>query len=128
MRASSNRWWFRRIAITAMALVPFIVGGAILLSNHAAAQGERHATPSLAVTSRQPLTIRGRGFRPRGGVRITLTAEHTAVRRLRANRQGAFTVTFSTAVDRCTSWSVSASQQRRVVAVLHGSKPECPPA
>ncbi len=128
MRASSNRWWPRRIAIIAVTLVPLIVVGAVLSGSYAAARGDQHPTPRLAVTNRDPLTIRGRGFEPRSGIRVTVTAQRTSVRRLRANRIGAFAVTFSTVVDRCTSWSVSATQRQRLVAVLRGPKPECPPA
>jgi hypothetical protein len=128
MRAPLNRSRPRRITMTFAALVLFIVAASILMSGYAVAHRGKHATPHLTVTDRNPATVGGTGFKPRSRVRVTLTAGQTFVRRPIANRHGAFTATFPTAIDLCTSWSVSASQRHQAVVVLHGPKPECAPA
>jgi hypothetical protein len=128
MRAPLNRSRVRLIAVVVGALAPFIVAGSSLSGAHATAHPARHATPRLRLADRNPATVRGTGFRARSHIRVTLTAGQKFVRRLTASRQGAFTVAFPTAVDRCTVWSVSATPERGASVMLHGAKPECPPA
>jgi hypothetical protein len=71
--------------------------------------------------------VRGTGFKPRTRVRVTF--DGTLVRRPVTNAQGSFTATFQTVVDRCTAWSVSASQPGGATVVLRGpAKPACAPA
>jgi hypothetical protein len=87
------------------------------------------ARAALVLTKRNPVTVRGTGFRPNTRVRVTLLAAHRLVRRPLANRRGAFTTTFSSVViDRCSGWTVTASQPGRANVILHGPRPECPPA
>jgi hypothetical protein len=37
-------------------------------------------------------------------------------------------VTFPTAVDRCSAWSLTASQGNAAPVIVHGPKPQCAPA
>jgi hypothetical protein len=97
---------------------------------------QRFAAPSakrsgarLILTSTNPITISGHGFRPRVRVDVRLMMKRTFARSPRANRNGAFTVSFPAVIDRCSSWSVSAGQPRQTTVVLRGpAKPACAPA
>jgi hypothetical protein len=86
------------------------------------------ARAALVLTDRSPVTVRGTGFTPHTRVRVTLLEAHKLVRRPLANRRGAFTATFSAVIDRCSAWTVTANQPGRATVILHGPKPECPPA
>lgn len=87
------------------------------------------ARAALMLTRRSPVTVRGTGFKPNTHVRVTLLEAQKAVRRPLANSHGAFTATFSSVViDHCSGWTVTASQPGRATVILHGPKPECPPA
>jgi hypothetical protein len=57
-----------------------------------------------------------------------LIARQTFSRYAVVNRAGTFTTAFPAAIDRCSSWSVSASQRHHPTVVLRGPKPECAPA
>ena len=87
------------------------------------------ARAALTVTKLHPITVRGTGFKPNTHVRVTLLQTQKLVRRPLANSRGVFTATFSAVViDRCSGWTVTASQPGRATVILHGPKPECPPA
>ena len=106
--------------------VVVLLGAAAALAN--GAQQARPARAALALKSRDPVTVRGTGFKAHSRVTVTLFDGHTFVRRPLADRLGTFTASFPAAIDRCTAWLVTASQPGRAPAVLHGAKPECPPA
>lgn len=111
----------------AAALAVIAVLSSIAIVRAAAAGGAARATPSLVLTRLSPVTVRGRHFRPRIRVKLTLVTQRGLSRSARPGASGGFTLTFPTAIDRCSSWSVSASQAGRAV-VLHGAaKPECAP-
>lgn len=75
------------------------------------------------------VTVRGVHFQPRKRVHVSLIAARTVSLNVVANGRGGFTVTFSSVViDRCSSFSVLASQRQGATVMLHGAKPECPPA
>jgi hypothetical protein len=106
-----------------------VVGASILSDASAAPQRSQRSTPSLTLTRRNPVTVSGHGFRPRARVHVRLIATRTLSRTPKANRAGAFTVTFPMVIDRCSSWSISAAQPHSLTAVLRGpAKPECAPA
>ncbi|MGN6871108.1 MAG: hypothetical protein ACTHMY_22160 [Solirubrobacteraceae bacterium] len=87
------------------------------------------ARAALVLTKRNPVTVRGTGFKANSRVRVTLLDTQKLVRRPLANSRGTFTTTFSSVViDRCSGWTVTASQPGRANVILHGPKPECPPA
>jgi hypothetical protein len=98
----------------------------------ACAQGSAHepsATPTLTLTNRNPLTVAGRHFTPRVKVRLVVSASGRQSQRVTPNRRGAFTATFTTAIDRCTIWSVTATQSGQArVLIRGGAKPGCAPA
>lgn len=94
----------------------------------ALAAGSPHQTPTLTLTHRSPATVVGRHFAPRKHVSVTVTSSSTETRRVLTNAQGTFTATFTTLVDRCSSWSVIARQPGRAPVVIHGAKPACAPA
>jgi hypothetical protein len=121
----------RRRAAAAMATLGLVIGGAsVLVAASATAHRDKRSAPSLILGHRNPVTVRGRGFQPRVRVGVRLVAARTFSRHAVPNRAGAFTVTFPAAViDRCSSWSVSASQRRHATLVLRGPpKPQCAPA
>jgi hypothetical protein len=86
------------------------------------------ARAALVLTKRNPVTVRGTGFNPHTRVRVTLVEAQKVVRRPLASSRGTFTATFSAVIDRCSGWTVTASQPGRATVILHGAKPECPPA
>jgi hypothetical protein len=83
----------------------------------------------LVLKQHDPAIVRGTGFKAQARVRVTFRGAQTFVRRPVTNSQGAFTATFPTVADRCSVWSVTASQPGRSAVVLRGpAKPECAPA
>ncbi|MGB9185436.1 MAG: hypothetical protein WCB67_15355 [Solirubrobacteraceae bacterium] len=116
----------RRLGASAAAVIVIVIAIVVVLGGSAAA-GRGSRRPRLAVTSRSPVTVRGSRFVPRSRVSVTLVAATTVTRHPRTDDRGAFSVTFPAVIDRCTAWSVSAGQGPLRV-VLHGAKPECPPA
>jgi len=86
------------------------------------------ARAALVLVHRIPVTVRGTGFTPHARARVTLADVQKQVRRPLTSAHGTFTVTFSAVVDRCSGWTVIATQPGRPLVVLHGPKPECPPA
>ena len=106
-----------------------VVRGSILSDASAAPQRSQRSTPSLTLTRRNPVTVSGHGFRPRARVHVRLVSTRTLFRTPKANRAGAFFVTFPMVIDRCSSWSISAAQPYRPTAVLRGpAKRACAPA
>jgi hypothetical protein len=117
----------RLIAVVAIAglLVAAIVGIASATADHAKRSG-----PSLRMIRQNPATVAGRGFKPHRRVHVRLvTDERTLSRRPLANRAGAFTAQFSTVIDRCSAFTVTASQQNHLAVVLRSpARPACAPA
>ena len=94
-----------------------------------AAGQAKDTSPTLTLRSRNPVTVVGRHFIPHRRVRLMVSASGTQSRRVVANASGSFTATFSAvAIDRCTGWSVTASQRGLRPVVIHVAKPECLPA
>jgi len=119
-----SRW---HLAVGTALLVIIVAAVSIAIGGSAAAARGTPAAPSLAVTSHNPFTVRGRHFKPHVRVQVRLMAAHNYSRRAVPDAAGAFILKFSAVVDRCTAWSVSASQRGQVVLV-RGPKPECAPA
>src|SRR5690349_13713434 len=122
-----------RIGGKRIRLAGILVVALLLLATAAAlaigAPRAQQARAALALTRLHPLTVRGTGFKPNTRVRVTLVQAQRLVRRPMASSRGTFTATFSAVViDRCSGWSVTASQPGRATVILHGPKPECPPA
>jgi hypothetical protein len=104
--------------------VAAIVGIASATTDHA-----QRSRTTLRMISMSPATFAGRGFRPHRRVTVRLMSAQTRSRRPLANRAGAFTVKFSTVLDRCSGFTVTASQPNRPTAILRAPpKPECAPA
>ena len=114
--------------VGALAVVGTVLAIVIGASSAAQRANQAHAAPDLVLTKLSPVTVLGRHFEPRTRVQVTLKAPRSLSRRARTNASGAFTVTFPVVIDRCTSWSVSASQGRHALVVVRGAKPECAPA
>jgi hypothetical protein len=115
-----------RLAGTFAALVLLLATAATLAIG---APRAHQARATLMLTKRNPVTVRGTGFKPNTRVRVTLLAAHRLVHRPVASSRGTFTTTFSSVViDRCSGWTVTASQPGRANVILHGPKPECAPA
>lgn len=115
-----------RLAISLTALCG--CGALAIGAGAAGAAGTVSSKRSLVLSRRDPAVVRGSGFRAHRRVRVTLVAGHVYVRRPLPNGHGTFTVAFPTAVDRCTSWSVTAIQGAAAPVVIRGAKPECAPA
>ncbi len=111
------------LLITTLAL---LVLGALILGN-ASGAGARPAA-HLVLVMGNPVTVSGHGFRGRRRVQLILVDRGTMTRRPTTDRSGAFTVTFPTTIDRCSGWSVTATQPgRAMVALRSPAKPECAP-
>jgi hypothetical protein len=128
MRRQLDRHPRRSLAGSAVALVLIVIAASVALGGSATAQREVRGAPSLVVVDRSPMTVRGVRFTPRRRVNVTLVAGGMFSRHATPNAKGRFTVTFPAVIDRCTAWSVSASQLHHARVVLSGAKPQCPPA
>ena len=102
------------------------LGAAVALAN--GAQEAHAARAALALKSRDPVTVRCTGFKAHGRVTVTLFDGRSLVRRPVADRLGTFTAGFPAMINRCTAWSVTASQPGQAPVILRGAKPECAPA
>ena len=101
-----------------------IVGIASATTDHA-----KRSSASLRMVRMNPATVAGRGFKPHRRVHVRLMVGHTISRRPLANRAGAFTVQFPAVIDRCSGFTVTASQQNHPAVVLRSpAKPACAPA
>ena len=127
MRTAFSRARPRRVgAILALLLLAAV---ALIAANGlASASTSTSGAARLVLKQQDPATVSGSGFKPRARVRVTFVGSQTFVRRPVTNSRGAFTATFPTVADRCTSWSVTASQPGRAAERLRGPKAECAPA
>ena len=115
----------RRAALLVL-VAALLIAGALALGGVSGA-GARSA-PHLTLVKGNPVTVSGRGFRARLRVHLLLIDNGALTRRPLANRNGAFTVTFPATLDRCSGWSVTATQPGRpLVALRSPGKPECAP-
>ncbi len=112
-----------------LALLLLAAAASIAANGLASASTSSGGGARLVLKQHDPATVRGAGFKAQARVRVTFRGAQTFVRRPVTNSQGAFTATFPTVADRCTAWSVTASQPGRSAVVLRGpAKPECAPA
>jgi hypothetical protein len=115
----------RRVGLL-VATLALLVPGALILGN-ASGAGARPVA-HLVLVKGNPVTVSGHGFRERRRVQLILVDRRTMTRRPTADRSGGFTVTFPTTIDRCSGWSVTATQPgRAMVALRSPAKPECAP-
>jgi hypothetical protein len=86
-------------------------------------------SPALRLVDRQPLVLRGTGFKPRERVRVTVSADGDgATRRLRAGARGVFSASFAPmALHRCDALFASAVGASGSSAKLK-AQPQCPPS
>jgi hypothetical protein len=112
------------LATAALLAVAAIVGIASASTDRAKRSG-----PSLRMVRGNPATIAGRGFTPHRRVHLRLLVGQTLSRTPVANGAGAFTVQFPTVIDRCSGFTVTASQPNHATVVLRSpAKPACAPA
>ena len=111
------------VALLLLAAVAVIAANGL-----ASASTSGAGTARLVLRQHDPATVRGTGFKPLTRVRVTFVGAQTIVRRPMTNALGSFTATFPMVVDRCTSWSVTATQPGRAAVRLRGPKAECAPA
>jgi hypothetical protein len=117
-----------RRAAAALPTLALLIAGALVLSNVSEA-GVSRSAGRLVLMSKDPVTLSGRGFRPRVHVHVRLVTTRVFSRTPLANRHGAFTITFPAVIDRCSAWSVSAGQPESTTVVLRSpAKPGCAPA
>jgi hypothetical protein len=117
----------KRIRLAGTLVVAFLLAG-LAASLAIGAPRAHQARAALVLTKRNPVTVRGTGFRPDTRVRVTLVEAHKLLRRPLASSRGTFTATFSAVIDRCSEWTITASQPGRATVILHAAKPQCPPA
>jgi hypothetical protein len=128
MRTPSSRSRFRRPAAILVLLV-LAAAAWIAATGLAGARTGAHRAAKLVLRSHDPASVSGTGFKARSRVRVTYAGAQTFVRRPVTNSLGAFTTTFPTVVDRCSGFTVSASQPGRATIVLRSpARPECAPA
>ena len=105
--------------------VALLVTGAALAAG-GGATASVHASLSLA--DRQPIVLKGRGFRPLERVRLTLETRVRLVRDVRAGRNGSFAVTFlGTNVPHCGGMFARARGAAGSLATLKIPLPACQP-
>lgn len=115
-----------RRAATVVIVLALLLAGVLVFGN-AAGAGAR-SVPHLAMLRAHPVTVSGRGFKARTRIRLVLMADGTMTRRPLTSRHGTFSQTFPTTIDRCSGWSVTATQPGRAPIVLRSpAKPECAP-
>jgi hypothetical protein len=89
----------------------------------------RKPKATLTLASRNPVVVTGRHFTPRVKVQVVLRTGARQSRSAVPNGHGVFTATFSAVIDRCTSWSVRATQPGQAPLLIRGAaKPACPVA
>ena len=115
----------KTLHLLALTLTVVALGSLAAISE---AAGGQFSTPQLIVVSSHPLTIAGRHFKPHSHVRVTLSSVGQTTKRVTVKGNGRFTVVFSTAVDRCTQWTVKATQPGHAPVFKRGPKPQCTPA
>lgn len=83
---------------------------------------------SLSLADRQPVVLKGRGFRPLERVRVTLETRVTRIREVRAGRTGSFAVAFlGTNVPHCGGMFARARGAAGSLATLKIPLPACQP-
>ena len=119
----------RRRLIAVIAAAGLLAVAAIVGIASATTDSVKRSHATLRMTRLNPMTIAGRGFKPHRRVIVRLLGEQTQSRRPLANGAGSFTVQFPVVVDRCSGFTVTASQQNNVVALLRSpARPACAPA
>jgi hypothetical protein len=83
------------------------------------------ARPALVLTSRNPATVRGTGFRPNTRIRVLLLIGQAQVRRPLTNSRGTFTTRFPTVLDSCSGYTVTATEPGHAPVVLRPAQPAC---
>ncbi len=126
MHLTQTRPRLRRAAPAITILALTVAAVAILAGTSATASRTKPPAPTLTLSKRGPATVVGRHFAPRARVHVRLDTGPTLTRNPMTNRYGTFTVVFPTAVDRCSSFTITASQKHHRTVVL-AAKPECPP-
>jgi len=105
---------------------------ALLLSGVALATGGGAAAsthPSLSLINRQPVALKGRGFRPLERIRVTLDTRVKRTKDVRAGPLGSFTLTFvGTTVPHCGGLFAYARGEDGSLATLKIPLPACLPA
>ena len=117
----------KRIRLAGILVVALLLAG-LAASLAIGSPRARQARAALVLTKRNPVTVRGTDFKPDSHVRVTLLEGQKLVRRPLASSRGTFTATFSAVIDRCSVWTITASQPGRATVILHAAKPQCPPA
>lgn len=127
MPTPSSRARSRRFGALLVLLLLAAAASVVISSLASANTNSRRAKLTLKRT--YPATVSGTGFRAHRAVRVKFVAAQTLVRHPVTNGVGAFTARFPTVVDRCSAWSVTASQPGRATVVLRGRPlAECAPA
>jgi hypothetical protein len=119
----------RRRLVALLATLALLAVAAIVGIASATTDQANRSNASLRMVDRSPATVAGRGFKAHRRVKVRLMVGHTLTRRPLANGAGAFTVKFPAVIDRCSSFTVTASQPNRPTVVLQAPpKPACAPA
>jgi hypothetical protein len=121
---SRRRHLVAAIAAAGLLAVAAVVGIASANTDHAT-----RSSPSLRMVRLNPATVAGRGFPPHRRVHVRLMTGGTLSRRSLANGAGKFTVQFPTVIDRCSGFTITASEPNYAAVVLRAPpKPQCAPA
>ena len=128
MRIPSSRARSRRFGAILILLL-LAAATSVVISGLASAKTHSRGGARLTLKRTYPATVSGSGFKAHRAVRVKFVGAQTFVRHPVTNGKGAFTAKFPTVVDRCSAWSVTASQRGRATVVLRGRPlAECAPA
>jgi hypothetical protein len=105
--------WLALVLVVATSLVP---------------SGQAATSPVLRLAEPQPVTIRGRGFKPDERIRVVVKARVTEAKTVRATAAGAFKVRFAgLSVPRCGGVFATARGRAGSFARLKIPLPACQP-
>ena len=128
MRTPSSRTRPRRFGAV-LALLLVVAAASVAISGLASANTKTRRGARLMLKRTNPVTVSGTGFKAHKAVRVKFASAQTFVRHAVTNGQGTFTSTFPTVIDRCSGYTVTASQPGRATVVLRNRPlPECAPA
>ena len=110
--------------MSALAVVVFAAFGLVGFAS-AEAIGSAPRAPHLELVRLAPLTIRGTGFKPAERVRLIVTADGVATRRVSATQLGRFVVRLAIRPGRCTDVVVQAFGAAGSRAMIDRPTPDC---
>jgi hypothetical protein len=113
---------FAALVLASVAAVAVATSGGALAAEGGGAQ---YVKPRLALVDLTPLTVRGSRFEARERVTVTLDGGKRGTKRVQANRQGGFSVSFRIVVIGCQTVTIRAVGSLGSRAFRQVPRPDC---